>query len=153
MEVSGAVPAGRDELVERFASFPDRLASAAWAAEGRPVPEDEWSPAQVVRHLIAVESVVWQARLRDLATLQEPHWTRTEPGLGDGFDGASLEELLDEFSMSRAASVAVVRALDDSGWTRVGVHSTYGRLDVAGLLGVAIDHDDEHARGIRATSA
>ena len=37
---------------------------------------------------------------------------------------------------------------DYDGWDRTGVHETYGRLDVAGLLRVAIDHDEEHLAGL-----
>lgn len=149
MRAPEGAAAGREALVSRFASFPDRLTSACRAAEGRRVPEGEWTPAQVVRHLLTVDAVVWQARLRDLATLDEPRWTRTEPGLGHGFDGASLPEVLEAFRSARAETVGVVRALDDAGWSRAGFHATFGRLDVAGLLGVAVDHDEEHLSGIR----
>ena len=52
------------------------------------------------------------------------------------------------FAKRRAKSVATVRALDEAGWARFGTHATYGRLDVAGLLRLAIDHDEEHLAGI-----
>lgn len=38
----------------------------------------------------------------------------------------------------------MLEALDDDGWSRRGTHQTYGELDVAGLLRVALDHDDHH---------
>ncbi len=136
------------ELVERFAAFPERLAAAARVARERPVPAGEWGPSDMVSHLIAVEEVVWRARLRDLATTADPRWSRTEPGLAAGLEDASLEELLSTFETARAGTVETVRALDDAGWARSGTHAAYGRLDVAGLLGVAIDHDEEHLRGI-----
>jgi hypothetical protein len=151
MTAGSAAPVGRDALVERFASFPRRLAEVARLSEGRPVAPGEWTTTEVVRHLVAVESMVWQARLRDLATLEEPHWTRTEPGLGHGFKKASLDEALEAFTKARAATVEAVRALDDAGWARAGIHETYGRLDVAGLLRLAIDHDEEHLAGFPRT--
>ena len=52
------------------------------------------------------------------------------------------------FAQARAQSVATVRALDDAGWARSGTHATEGVLDVAGLLRMAIDHDEEHLLGI-----
>jgi DinB superfamily len=134
----------REELLERFASFPSRLAGAARAADGRAVPAREWACAEVVSHLIAVEDVVWRARLRDLEATDDPRWTRTEPGLADGFGESSVDDVLTAFAAARAGTVAIVRALDDAGWARVGTHSVYGRLDVAGLLRVAVDHDEEH---------
>jgi hypothetical protein len=133
-------------LVEAFAAFPARLAAAAKArvAEWRPFPEGEWGPIETVRHLIAVENEVHRARLAQVAKQEDPHWTWTEPGLAPGFDDASLLEVLTVFARRRAKNVATVRALDEAGWERYGTHETYGRLDVAGLLRLAIDHDVEH---------
>jgi hypothetical protein len=140
----------RAALVATFAAFPGRLAAAskARAAEWRPIPDDEWGPNETVRHLIAVEHEVWRARLARLAKEDDPHWTWTEPGLAPGLDDASLLEILTVFARRRARSVATIRALDEAGWTRSGTHATYGRLDVAGLLRLAIDHDEEHLAGI-----
>lgn len=138
----------REAILDRFASFPGRLAAAVQAAGTRPVAAGEWGPAEVVSHLIAVEEVVWRARLRDLATTADPRWSRTEPGLAAGLEDASLEELLSTFETARAGTAEIVRALDQAGWARSGTHAVYGRLDVAGLLGVASDHDEEHLRGI-----
>ena len=138
----------RIELVERFASFPDRLAAAARAAVGRPVPDGEWTPEQVVRHLIAVEVEVRLAPPRDLAAGDEPRWSRTEPGPLPGFDDASLDDVLGCFGRLRASTVDVLGTLDAAGWARAGVHEVYGRLDVAGLLRIAVDHDEEHLAGL-----
>ena len=138
------------ELVDAFAAFPGRLAAAAKAraAEWRPIPDGEWGPNEAVRHLIAVEREVWQARLARLAKEDDPHWTWTEPGPAPGLEDASLLEILTVFAKRRAKSVATVQALDEAGWARFGTHATYGRLDVAGLLRLAIDHDEEHLAGI-----
>jgi hypothetical protein len=133
-------------LVDAFAEFPARLGAAARAAAtaDRATAAGEWGPAEVVRHLIAVEDEVWQSRLAEIAAVDEPHWGWTEPGLAPGFDGASLDVTLAAFSAARAVTVATVRDLDDAGWARAGVHATYGRLDVAGLLRIATDHDADH---------
>ncbi len=142
----------RDESVEEFAAFPARLAAAAKArvAEWRPFPEGEWGPIEIVRHLIAVEQDVHRARLTQVARQEAPHWAWTEPGLAPGFDDASLLEVLTVFARRRAKTVATVRALDEAGWDRYGTHETYGRLDVAGLLRLAIDHDAEHLASLTA---
>jgi hypothetical protein len=139
-------------LVEVFAGFPARLAAAAKArvAEWRPFPAGEWGPTEIVRHLIAVEDEVHRARLAQIAKKDDPHWTWTEPGLAPGFDDASLLEVLTVFARRRAKNVATVRALDEAGWARYGTHETYGRLDVAGLLRLAADHDEEHAASLSA---
>jgi hypothetical protein len=141
----------RAGLVERFGSFPDRLAEAARAAAERPVPPGEWGPADVVRHLIAVEAEVWTARFDQLAVEDDPHWGWTEPGLADGFDDMPLDAVLAAFAAARGVTADTVRALDEAGWARAGIHATYGRLDVAGLLRLATDHDAEHLAGIGRT--
>jgi hypothetical protein len=142
----------RDELVETFASFPARLSAAAKArvAEWRPFAEGEWGPIETVRHLIAVEQEVHRARLTQIARQEDPHWTWTEPGLAPGFDDASLLEVLTLFARRRAKTVATIRALDEAAWERYGTHETYGRLDVAGLVRLAIDHDAEHLASVTA---
>ena len=148
-DASGA-PVDRAALVERFASFPDRLAAASRAAEGRPVPAGEWTPSLVVRHLMAVEGEVWLARLVTLVAGGEPRWSRMEPGPLPGLDDASLDEVLGLFGRLRASTVDFLGMFDDAGWARAGVHEAYGRLDVAGLLRIAIDHDDEHLGSLTA---
>ena len=136
----------RARLLEVLAGFPARLAAAAKArvAEWRPIPDGEWDPTETVRHLIAVEDEVHRARLAQVARQDDPHWTWTEPGLAPGFEEATLLTVLTVFARRRAKTVATVRALDEAGWARFGTHATYGRLDVAGLLRLASNHDEEH---------
>jgi hypothetical protein len=128
-------------LRDALASVPDRLAAAIPPA--RPAPAGEWTPREVLLHLLAVEDEVWQARLHQLATEPEPHWPWFEPGLA-AFDGDSWEAVLEAFRSSRGRTIASLDALDGAGWARSGVHERFGRLDVAALLQRAIDHDEEH---------
>ncbi len=138
----------RAAALDAFAGFPGRLVEAANAAADHPARPREWTPAEVVRHLIAVEAEVWQSRLASLATEDHPHWPWTEPGLAPGFDGLPLDEILVSFAAARAATAATIRALDEVGWARSGTHETYGVLDVEGLLRIAIDHDRDHLAGL-----
>lgn len=141
------------DVVGRLGAFPARVgalaravarAVAAREAVSGP-PAGEWTARDVVAHLVAVERVVWQARLDTLGPgRSEPHWSWIEPGPVDEPAAASLDGALAVFGAERAATLARLAALDEAGWTRAGIHATYGRLDVAGLLHVAADHDDEH---------
>lgn len=121
---------------------------AGLVASGRepdaPVAPGGWSAREVVLHLAAVDEEVWHPRLDALVRDDFPQWAWVEPGpwAGPGvdrFDGA-----LAAFAERRAVTVARLDALDDAGWSKVGRHETFGLLDVAALLRIALDHDAEH---------
>jgi hypothetical protein len=142
----------RRELLERLAAGPARFATAACrvaAAESRSgAAPGEWTPREVVAHLAAVEAAVFQVRLDQLASEGAPVWAWTEPGPLDTPETATLDGALETFSALRSGTLARVTGLGEAGWSRAGTHATYGRLDVAGLLGVVVDHDDEHLAGL-----
>jgi hypothetical protein len=138
----------RAALVRSFSDFPAVLAVSARAAVGRARPPGEWGPNEVVRHLIAVERVVWLVRLTSIRDENEPHWSWTEPGPEPSLDDTPLEDVLARFADARARTVALLEGFDDATWSRTGVHATYGRLDVAALVAIAVDHDEEHLRAL-----
>ena len=140
--------ADRQAIVTAMAAFPDRVAAAARTAAGRPVADEEWSPEQVVRHLIAVEREVHQARLQDLATITHPRWDWAEPGPWQGAPELDLDGVIARFAEARASTVTTLETLDDAGWARTGTHTTFGTLDAAGVIRNAVDHDDEHMCGL-----
>jgi hypothetical protein len=129
-------------------AVPDRLAAAARLAADRPVPPGEWSAADVVRHLIAVEVEVWHGRLDQLAAEDDPRWPWTEPDRWLDRPEATLDELLAVHAARRAETVARLDGLDDGGWRRTGTHATYGELDVLAMLRILLDHDEEHLAGL-----
>jgi hypothetical protein len=129
---------------DRIATFPERLAAAARAASPEPPAPGEWVPTQIVRHLIAVEELVWHVRLAQLEHEDHPRWRWVEPGQWLGKPGADLDEVLATHAAVRERTLTMLDALGADGWARTGTHDTYGVLDVAGLMTVAADHDDEH---------
>lgn len=150
--------ADRRELLERLAAGPSRIADAAHraavaeAAAGGP-PPGEWTARESVAHLVSVETLVWQARLDTLDAGGTPSWTWAEPVPATGPQVATLEGALELFAALRAGTVARIADLDEAGWARAGIHATYGRLDVVGLLGVVVGHDDEHLAGLEARAS
>ena len=140
-------------LRDRVAAVPDALAALATTAPPEPPAPGEWTPSEIVRHLIAVEEEVWKPRLRQVATEPEPAWHWVEPDRWTGDPDADLDRLLATYRRLRSSTVAMLDALDDEGWSRTGTHATYGRLDVAGLMTKAVDHDDEHVRSLGKTGA
>ena len=137
-----------EALLDRLAGVPDRLATAARSAPA--APAGEWSPSDVVRHLIAVEEEVWHLRLRHLATEEHPIWAWAEPDRWQGEPDAPLDRLLEVYRVARQATVGMLAAFDNADWARTGTHETYGVLDVAALLEKAADHDEEHLSSLRA---
>jgi hypothetical protein len=128
----------------RLAQLPAALAAAVRAAPPDAAEPGEWTPSEIVRHLIAVEELVWHVRLRQLETEAHPHWAWVEPGQWLGAPGADLDALLAAHAAVRERTLAMLDSLGSDGWARRGTHDTYGELDVAGLMAVAADHDDEH---------
>ena len=112
------------------------------------MPAGEWGPNEVVRHLIACETDVHQARLADLDRSPNPTWDWAEPGPWPGEPELTLTALLERFAAQRAATLATVGALDEAGWARSGTHTTLGAFDVRGLLANAVDHDEQHLAGL-----
>jgi len=137
----------RARVLERLAAGPLRIAAVAHRAaahEAVPRPDAGWTARDVVGHLYLVEQVVFQARLAQLAAGESPRWAWVEPGTPAARDLPTLEDALDLFAARRAETLGRVAVLDEPGWNRSGMHATFGRLDVVGLLGVIADHDDEH---------
>jgi hypothetical protein len=143
----------RGDLLDAFRDFPPTFAAAATAVEDEPVRAGEWGPAEIARHLIAVEREVWWTRFASIVDEEEPHWSWLEPGLEPGLDGVPLAEILARHAAARAHSVAIIDGFTEAQWGRSGVHATYGRLDVAALLGIVTDHDREHLASLDPTAA
>lgn len=138
-------------LRDALAELPARAAHAA----GRHIDPGvsrtpgEWSAREVLLHLIAVEIDVWQPRLRALEAEAFPSWPWVEPGLWNGPEGVTFAGALDVYGRQRGVTVAALDSLDDAGWVRQGRHATFGVLDVAALMQIALDHDEEHLAQIR----
>jgi hypothetical protein len=135
---------GQPPVRVRLAAFPAALAGAARSAPQEPPAHGEWTPIEIVRHLIAVEEEVWHRRLGQLKTEEHPRWHWVEPGQWLGAPAAGLDDVLAAHARVRSATLALLDDLGPDGWARTGTHDTYGVLDVAGLMTVAADHDDEH---------
>lgn len=124
-------------------AVPAALGRAALGAPQR--ASGGWSAREIVCHLVAVESEAWHARLDALWEGDgEPAWNWTEPGPWHGPGSETLDGALRAFEVRRAATLDRLARLDDAGWRRTGIHATYGRMDVAALVRLALEHDREH---------
>ena len=134
----------RADLRRRLAEVPSDWPSPPAPRPTSRSPAGEWTPAEVVRHLIAVEEEVWHGRLRQLATEERPRWPWTEPDRWLGAPDASLEDLLVVYADRRGTTIAMLDALDDAGWPGpASTRRTASSMSPA-LMTRAIDHDEEH---------
>jgi hypothetical protein len=144
------------EIEAQLAATPALL--DAWL---RPLPpgwtarnegDNTWSPFDVVGHLIHGEKADWIPRLRII--LEHGERQPFEPF--DRFaqfkdaEGKTLGDLLDEFSLLRAQSLASLRryALTDADLERPGTHPALGRVTVRQLLTTWMVHDLDHVTQI-----
>ena len=143
----------QQRLRDALAAVPERVAVAARTSatppDNAPAP-GEWSARENVLHLVAVEGEVWHPRLDALATETFPHWPWVEPGPWSGPGDGTFESALAVFAAARAGTIARLDALDPGGWAHQGRHDTFGVLDVAALLRIALDHDEDHLAQIGA---
>ncbi|MBI3746258.1 MAG: DinB family protein [Chloroflexi bacterium] len=137
-------------LRDALAAIPARIRAASSGLVDRDVPPvpGEWSAREVTLHLAAVEAEVWQPRLAALQAEAFPHWAWVEPSTWIGPGGETFEGAVAILAGLRAATVGSLDALDDVGWARRGHHATFGELDVAALLQIALNHDEEHVAQI-----
>jgi len=109
---------------------------------------DTWSPYVVVGHLIHGERTDWIPRAQII--LAQGRSRRFTPY--DRFaqfresEGKSLEELLDEFAMLRAANLVTLQGwrLDDAKLSLQGEHPAFGAVTLRQLLATWIAHDLGH---------
>lgn len=120
--------------------------SPAWteADEG---PES-WSPRMVVAHLIHAERTNWIPRvhvfLREGGPRTFPPFDQIAPM--DGFAGAPIEAMLDEFVRLRAESLATVAAwrLGEAEFAATAEHPRYGTVTLRQMLAAWVAHDLAH---------
>ena len=146
-----------DETTDVLRRTPDVLRAllegidASWI--DTPDTEGGWRPRDVVGHLISGE----RSNYLDRAKRILEHGTSKA---FDGFDrfqmlerdkGKSLDQLLDEFAVARAANLAELRALvSDADLDRRGLHPAMGEVTLRELLATWSVHDLDHIAQIYA---
>lgn len=144
------------DILSKLSVVPTQIAAAAKRANGRPQPAGQWSLNMEIAHLAHVEAIIWQARLKQMAAEENPHWQWTEPPFESWwplFESQSLEQLLTTLAARRQETVDHLRGLTEEGWKRIGTHATFGQMDVAGLCARILEHDEEHLEALKKRGA
>lgn len=151
--------AERIACLDRYAAGPDLL-RAAWAEvpaglrQWRPGP-GKWSAHEVVIHCADSESY-GSIRIRLLLAETEPLIVGYDENAWAtlfNYHGADPEEALDLITRVRARTVAMLRALPEAAWGRVGRHSHSGPYGTDDWLRIYAEHLEVHAAQIRRNRA
>lgn len=108
--------------------------------------DGEWSAHQHVAHLIAVETSVFQPRIRRMLAQERPVF---EPWDEEGYMATvyrpegEIADLAGEFMRQREATVELFRSLAPEQWKRTGVWPA-GEVDLAWVAEKCVVHALEH---------
>ena len=150
---------GVDDLVERLAATPGRIAAAAAGRspeELSAAPADgEWSAVAILAHLRASDDIL-APRLVAMLVREEP----ALPAFDDrrweevmGYAASDFQELLATFTFRRVELVRVLRQLAPADWQRTGLHEARGRITLQETLRHIAEHEAEHCLQLEALFA
>jgi hypothetical protein len=111
---------------------------------------DKWTAKQILGHVIDTERIFGYRALRVARNdgapspgFEQDDYVRFGP-----FDHCSLDSLVDEFRVIRAASLALYRNLQPEAWMRRGVANNFD-VTVRGLAFLTAGHELHHAKILR----
>ncbi|NWJ46813.1 MAG: DinB family protein [Chloroflexi bacterium] len=112
---------------------------------------DSWSIREILAHLVDDEMYVMRLRLvrivrEDLPNLvphDEKKWYLHRNTSRD-----KLEELLEDFSIQRRASLGIIQMMRESDWIREGIQPEYGQFSAEKWLEKWAGHDVVHLKQI-----
>lgn len=137
LDVLAGTPAALSAILES-------LPADVWAWSPAP---GEWSPREIVAHMLHIETAVIPARVRAMVETD-----------GVALSGAPASEttgtpaeLLAAWRTARAENLAYLRALTPEQLAHGGAHPTYGRISAREHIVEWAYHDLEHMRQLQAT--
>jgi hypothetical protein len=101
---------------------------------------DEWPVSQIVAHMVDGERA-WSARIRRMAREELP---RMEPMPDADWARPPLSESLHEYRTLRETDFAFLEELPADAWSRPGVHTKWGPMDITWAARHLATHDAEH---------
>ncbi|MDZ4278445.1 MAG: DinB family protein [Dehalococcoidia bacterium] len=147
--------AGHQDLVERLNVF---VAELRREVEGlsedvlaRRPAQGDWSIKEVCGHLCDHAKHL-HTRLFRIIKQEEPRlpaWDQEEAIRERDPQGATLDDLLADFSRQRGETVEMLADLVHWNWARQGRHEELGRISIRQLVDRAIAHDENHLEQIR----
>jgi hypothetical protein len=144
-----------EQAIEILAQTPATLRamlgnlSEDWTGGGA---EDNWSPYDIVGHLIHGEVTDWLPRARIILEhgASRPFTPFDRWAQFENSKGKNLHQLLDEFERLRGENLDALRAMDiaPEKLSLKGMHPELGEIDLEKLLSAWVVHDLNHIRQI-----
>jgi len=107
-----------------------------------------WNLRDIAAHLAATERDCYVPRIRSIAAGENPSFDFFTHD-GTDFSGIHLDDALDEWMATRTMLIGYVKALDaDQRTGLTGRHERYGAVTVDRYLEIALEHDQDHLRGL-----
>jgi len=109
---------------------------------------DEWSCAELVAHMSAMERRFLD-RLERIVRLDDPRITAFDADSIGPCEPLSVYEAIDDLTELRSRTVHLLWSLDDGDWRRKGVHPYLGPLTILQVAREMNEHDLAHLWQLR----
>lgn len=112
--------------------------------------EGKWTIRQIIGHLIDGERVfgyrtlcIARGETQNLPSFDENDYMVNAP-----YENVELEDLLSEFRLVRLSTIAMLRTLDETAWTRMGM-ANGAPVSVRALAFIMVGHARHHMEVLR----
>lgn len=140
LDILASTPAMLDALLQP-------LPPAMWT---RSPAAGEWSPREVLAHMLHVETAVIPVRVRRMLAEDGASLATSEPASASAQPASALE-MLAAWRSARADNLAFLRTLTPVQLAQGGQHPRYGRISAREHIVEWAYHDLEHLRQLHAT--
>ena len=106
-----------------------------------------WDLRDIAAHLAATERDSYVPRIRSIAAGENPTFDFFTND-GSDFSGIHLDDALDEWTATRLMLIGYVKTLGGEQRALTGHHERYGEVTVDRYLEIALEHDQDHLRGL-----
>lgn len=142
------------ELIRTLAQTPETLEAMLLSASDTGLDSarpGEWSARTVAAHLRDDEFMVMRLRLERMLVEDGPLLTPFDEGAwaATRWRGReSLQELVADLRMQRAASLHILARLDEAQWARLGTQPEIGTFDIGWWVEHWAEHDVDHLKQV-----
>jgi len=135
------------ETFDRVETITRGLSDGQWLL---PLTSHEWSPYQIVGHLVDVD-IVYGFRLRLALTSDNPTYPGYDERAWADLPKAPPEGILTGLHALRTLNHALITSIPRSAWKRRGVHGEQGPEDVELMIRKLAGHDLAHIEQLART--